>query len=57
MAVMIMQWDGVTTAQYDAVREVVGWERNPAGVVCFMSRRVTSMGCTSPMSGNPPSRT
>lgn len=25
--VMIMEWEGVTPAQYDAARELVGWER------------------------------
>lgn len=27
---MIMKWDGVTTAQYDQVREIVQWEQYPA---------------------------
>ena len=27
---MIMRWDGVTTEQYDAVRNIVKWESNPA---------------------------
>lgn len=27
---MLMVWPGVTPEQYDAVRELVGWERDPA---------------------------
>jgi hypothetical protein len=27
---MLMEWKGVTPAQYDQVRERVGWERDPA---------------------------
>jgi hypothetical protein len=26
---MVMRWDGVTPAQYDAVRAAVDWEGNP----------------------------
>lgn len=30
MAVMMhMQWDGISAAEYDAVRKVVDWEGNP----------------------------
>jgi hypothetical protein len=36
--VMQMQWDGVTTEQYDAVRERVGWERDaPDGAIFHVS--------------------
>jgi hypothetical protein len=28
--VMNMRWDGVTTEQYEAAREQVGWEQRPA---------------------------
>lgn len=27
---MVMRWNGVTAEQYDEVRELVGWERDPA---------------------------
>jgi hypothetical protein len=27
---MMMRWDGVTSAQYDAVRKLVDWEGTPA---------------------------
>jgi hypothetical protein len=27
---MIMEWPGVTAAEYDEVRELVGWEHEPA---------------------------
>ena len=27
---MVMEWAGVTPEQYDAARELVGWEREPA---------------------------
>jgi hypothetical protein len=34
MATVIMQtWDGITPGQYDALRELVGWDRDvPAGM-------------------------
>jgi hypothetical protein len=28
--VIYLEWDGVTPEQYDAAREQVGWERDPA---------------------------
>jgi hypothetical protein len=28
--VMLMEWDGVGAAEYDAVRKLVDWEGNPA---------------------------
>jgi hypothetical protein len=41
---MIMEWDGITAAQYDQVRSIVNWEGNRAKGGLFHVAAVTPEG-------------
>ena len=42
--VMMMEWDGITAAQYDHVRKIVNWEGNRAKGGLFHVAAITPKG-------------
>jgi hypothetical protein len=42
--VMLMEWDGVTLEQYEAVRKLVNWEGNPPEGGMFHVAAITDTG-------------
>jgi hypothetical protein len=48
-AVIMQRWDAVTPAQYDQIRELVGWDADvPEGMTFHVaSFEATSCGCST----------